>query len=38
MKRAEAGFPELFAADAPEFNWDDADFDDEDWDDDEENG
>ena len=38
LKRAEAGFPELFAADAPEFDWDDADFDDEDWDDDEENG
>ncbi|SIQ09877.1 hypothetical protein SAMN05421641_103245 [Paracoccus thiocyanatus] len=30
MKRAEAGFPELFAADAPEFDWDDAGWDDED--------
>ena len=38
MKRAEAGFPELFAADAPEFDWDVADWDDEDFDDDEEGG
>ena len=35
MKRAEAGFPELFAPDAPQFDWDDADWDDEDWDEDE---
>jgi hypothetical protein len=38
MKRAEAGFPELFAADAPEFDWDDVDWDDEDGDDDEGGG
>ena len=35
MKRAEAGFPELFAADAPDFNWDDVELGDDDWDDDE---
>ena len=29
---------ELFAADAPEFDWDDEDFDDEDFDDDEGGG
>ncbi len=33
MKRAEASFPELFAAEPPEFDWDDLDADDEDWDD-----
>lgn len=33
MKRAEAGFPELFAAEPEQFDWDDADFDD--WDDEE---
>ena len=38
MKRAEAGFPELFAADAPEFDWDDDDWDDEDFDEDEGGG
>ncbi|MEF9605287.1 hypothetical protein O4J55_24380 [Paracoccus sp. PXZ] len=36
MKRAEVSFPELFAEDAPEFDWDDADWDDEDWDDEDE--
>lgn len=36
LKRAEAGFPELFAEDAPEFDWDGADWDDEDWDDEDE--
>ena len=30
LRRAEAGFPDLFAKDAPEFGWDDED----DWDDD----
>ncbi|WP_018000392.1 hypothetical protein [Paracoccus sp. N5] len=35
MKRAEAGFPELFAAEAPEFDWDDeADWDEDDSDED----
>ncbi|MCV2446342.1 hypothetical protein [Paracoccus sp. DMF] len=35
MKRAEAGFPELFAAEAPEFDWDDeADWDEDDIDED----
>jgi len=34
MKRAEAGFPALFAEKPPEFDWDDIDWgDDEDWDD-----
>lgn len=36
MKKAEASFPELFAADAPEFDWDEEfgdDWDDEDFDD-----
>ncbi|MDQ7262819.1 hypothetical protein NM680_13560 [Paracoccus sp. PS-1] len=36
LKRAEAGFPELFAEDAPEFDWDGADWDDEDWHDEDE--
>ncbi|MFH5773514.1 hypothetical protein [Paracoccus broussonetiae] len=36
MKRAQASFPALFAADAPTFDWDDIDWgDDEDWDDEE---
>lgn len=30
LKRAEASFPELFAPEQPDFDWDDADFDDED--------
>lgn len=35
MKRAEAGFPELFAAEAPEFDWDEeADWDEDDIDED----
>ena len=33
LKKAEASFPELFAADAPAFDWDDIDWDDEDFDD-----
>ncbi|WP_134680111.1 hypothetical protein [Paracoccus ravus] len=33
MKKAEASFPALFAAEPPAFDWDDVDFDDEDWDD-----
>ena len=34
MTRAEASFPELFAAEAPQFDWDDVDPDDgDDWDD-----
>ncbi|MCJ1899711.1 MULTISPECIES: hypothetical protein [Paracoccus] len=36
MKRAEAAFPELFAQDAPEFDWDDAGWDEGDWDDEDE--
>ena len=27
MKKAEASFPQLFAAEAPEFDWDDLDWD-----------
>ncbi|UXU74244.1 MULTISPECIES: hypothetical protein [unclassified Paracoccus (in: a-proteobacteria)] len=34
MKRAEAGFPELFAAEPPSFDWEDDWDDDEDWQDD----
>lgn len=30
LKRAEASFPELFAPEQPDFDWDEADFDDED--------
>ncbi|MBD9525333.1 MULTISPECIES: hypothetical protein [Paracoccus] len=37
MKKAEAAFPALFAAQPTQFNWDDIEWgDDEDWDDDEE--
>lgn len=37
LKKAEASFPELFAADTPDFGWeDDDDWDDEDWDDEDE--
>ena len=32
MKRAEAGFPELFAEEPPEFDWEDADWDEDDQD------
>lgn len=36
MKKAQASFPELFAEEPPEFNWDDAEWgDDDDWDEDE---
>ncbi|SMO55544.1 hypothetical protein [Paracoccus laeviglucosivorans] len=36
MKRAEASFPELFAAEPEQFDWDDVDWgDDDDWDEDE---
>lgn len=34
LKKAEAGFPELFAAEVPDFGWDDEDLDD--WDDEDE--
>lgn len=34
LKKAEAAFPELFAAEAPDFGWDDDDLDD--WDDEDE--
>ncbi len=34
LKKAEAAFPELFAAEAPDFGWDDEDLDD--WDDEDE--
>lgn len=39
MKKAEANFPELFAAEPPDFDWDEAfsdDWDDEDFDDEDE--
>lgn len=37
LKKAEASFPELFAAEAPDFGWEDEDgWDDEDWDDEDE--
>ncbi|MDF3854039.1 hypothetical protein ACDP63_00130 [Paracoccus sp. P2] len=36
MKRAEASFPELFAADAPEFDWEESGWDEGDWDDEDE--
>ncbi|MTH63423.1 hypothetical protein [Paracoccus shanxieyensis] len=32
MKRAEASFPELFAAEPEQFDWDDLDWDEDDWD------
>ncbi|AGT09009.1 hypothetical protein [Paracoccus aminophilus] len=41
LKKAEANFPELFAADAPEFDWDedsDDDWDDEEFDDEDDHG
>lgn len=34
LKKAEAGFPELFATEVPDFGWDDEDLDD--WDDEDE--
>lgn len=32
LRRAEAGFPELFAAEDPGFDWEDEDDEDDDWD------